>query len=382
MITNPKRIPRRRKPGHLNLVRLWILGGLILGIAIHMLTWYKLGWNQLGKFSFSGWTSLLVGHINMAAVFCMILTLGLLFTGRLFCGYACKMSAFQEATEWIYSRIGFQPQMLHTRARVVRLFIYVPYLLPVLYTWKDVGLTTHYYDLGAVEPWTGDLPSGDTWMNVFALINSDAATWFSPFVTTVLLSIFYFAIITFGMTALFGRRAFCRLVCPFALFFQLFEHIPTVARIRQVGRCINCKVCEQTCPMGIDVPNDVLRVAEIQNPECIRCMICVDVCPVKALKYKVRPGRFPPQQPELPPSFRESAFPVWADVLMATGAVICGVWAATRITGFHVFLGASVGLMGGGLLWMILQKLSKSPQRVAVNPSKYIPSQKESKSHD
>jgi hypothetical protein len=42
---------------------------------------------------------------------------------------------------------------------------------------------------------------------------------------------------------------------------------------------------------------------------------------------------------------------VVVDVGLATLAVIGGVWAATQLTGFHIFLGASWGLIAGLLLW-------------------------------
>ncbi len=299
-------------------------------ITFHMYGWYELGWTRIGKFSFSGFASLAVGHVNMASVFCVGIAVGLVFTGRLFCGYACKLSAFQELTEWVYRRIGFRPQLIHTRARVVRIFVWVPYLLPILYTWRDSGLSTAYWDLGAVEPWTADLPQ------------------------TVLASVFYFVSITFALTALFGRRAFCRLVCPFALMFGVFERLPWVPRIVQKGRCIGCDACDAACPMGVDVRNGVLRQAKVTDPECIKCMVCIDVCPVKALRYGRAPTR-EPQQPALAPTFRESAFSPMLDLVLATAAVIGGVWASTGITGFHVFLGASWGLMAIALLWLAIR---------------------------
>lgn len=322
-----RRAPQRKKPGRLNRIRLGILALLVAAIAFHMYAWYVLEWRTIGKFSFSGYASLLVGHMNMAAVFCLALTAAVAYSGRLFCGYGCKLSAFQDFAEWIYQRVGFRPTLLHTRARVVRVFIFVPYLLPVLYLWRDRGLSTSYYNLGAVELWTADLPQ------------------------TILGSVFYFVSITFGLTAVFGRRAFCRLVCPFALFFKSFERLPWIPRIQQVGRCIDCGVCDKACPMGVPVSNEILRQGQITDGECIRCMVCADVCPVKGLRYQRKRGDKPIQQPELEPAFQESALPIGADVLLATLAVLCGGWAATQLTGFYVFLGASWGLIGGALAW-------------------------------
>jgi polyferredoxin len=324
-----RRIPRRRRPGWLNRFRLGVLAVLVAAIAFHMYAWYFLGWRTIGKFSFSGLASALVGHMNMAAFFCIALVVSLFFVGRFFCGFLCKLGAFQEVTEAFFHWTGFRPKLIHTRARMVRLFMFVPYFLPVMYLWHEKGLSTSYVNLGAVEPWTGDLP------------------------VTIIGSVFYFVTITFGLTAVFGRRAFCRLVCPFALFFQLFERLPWLPRIQQTGRCIGCDVCDQVCPMGIQVENEILRQGKVTDPECIRCLICIDVCPVKALKYSTSKP-LPPQQPDLPATFRESAFPVWVDGVLATMGVVGGVWAALHYTGFFVFLGASWGLMIGAAMVAIV----------------------------
>jgi polyferredoxin len=326
--------PVRRRPGRLNRIRVTVLAATIVGLAVHMFGWYYLDWRTVGKLSFSGFASLMVGHVNMAAIFCAGLLLSLLLAGRLFCGWACKLSALQDATEWIYRRIGFKPEFLHTRARMVRVFIWVPYLLPVLYVWQEVGLSTAYINAGAVEPWTADLPK------------------------TVLASVFYFVSITFVLTALFGRRAFCRLLCMFSMFFRLFDALPWVPRIRQRARCIGCGVCDRACPMGLEVAGDVLRAGKVCDSECIRCMVCIDVCPVKALSFGVRP-LVVPQEPDRRPVVHQSALPVAVDAALATLAVIGGVWAATRISGFHVFLGASWGLIGGLLAWRAAQALAR-----------------------
>lgn len=56
------------------------------------------------------------------------------------------------------------------------------------------------------------------------------------------------------------------------------------------------------------------------------------------------------QRPNLPPVVRESAFSPAFDAALATLAVIGGTLAATRISGFHIFLGASWGLIAGLLV--------------------------------
>ncbi|AEH60561.1 4Fe-4S ferredoxin iron-sulfur binding domain protein [Methanosalsum zhilinae DSM 4017] len=44
------------------------------------------------------------------------------------------------------------------------------------------------------------------------------------------------------------------------------------------NRCIECKKCDQVCPMQLEV-----NVAD-PKPDCIKCERCIDNCPVTALK--------------------------------------------------------------------------------------------------
>jgi polyferredoxin len=42
-------------------------------------------------------------------------------------------------------------------------------------------------------------------------------------------------------------------------------------RQRQAGDCIDCTLCVQVCPTGIDIRNGL-------QYECIGCAACVDAC--------------------------------------------------------------------------------------------------------
>lgn len=48
-------------------------------------------------------------------------------------------------------------------------------------------------------------------------------------------------------------------------------------------KCINCKTCVSTCPMGvyIDTGNDI---EVVNDDDCIACMGCVAACPVEAIE--------------------------------------------------------------------------------------------------
>ncbi|TRO50783.1 4Fe-4S dicluster domain-containing protein [Candidatus Bathyarchaeota archaeon] len=48
-------------------------------------------------------------------------------------------------------------------------------------------------------------------------------------------------------------------------------------------KCINCKTCIETCPMGVyEDQGDKVVVAK--EDDCIACMGCVGACPVEAIE--------------------------------------------------------------------------------------------------
>ena len=47
--------------------------------------------------------------------------------------------------------------------------------------------------------------------------------------------------------------------------------------------CINCKLCINTCPMGV-YEDKVDTVEVTKSADCIACMGCVAACPVEAIE--------------------------------------------------------------------------------------------------
>jgi len=47
-------------------------------------------------------------------------------------------------------------------------------------------------------------------------------------------------------------------------------------------RCVNCKTCVSTCPMGV-YGDEGDRVVVAAEDECIACMGCVAACPTEAI---------------------------------------------------------------------------------------------------
>lgn len=75
----------------------------------------------------------------------------------------------------------------------------------------------------------------------------------------------------------FIPRAFCRYLCPLGAFYSLFNRFGFYQMKLDKSKCIGCKKCEESCPMGVEVTKDINSV------ECIRCGKCKEVCPKGAV---------------------------------------------------------------------------------------------------
>ena len=71
------------------------------------------------------------------------------------------------------------------------------------------------------------------------------------------------------------ERFWCRYICPLGALYGLTSKISLIRR-RVNSDCINCKLCEDTCPTGtIERKKD----CSSDPGECIMCLKCMDSCP-------------------------------------------------------------------------------------------------------
>ncbi len=88
------------------------------------------------------------------------------------------------------------------------------------------------------------------------------------------------------LTALTGRRAWCRYVCPLGAVLSLPSARKLVGIKLNERRCIRCLRCEGSCTMGII---DVEGQSGLRwDSECIACLKCRDVCPADAIGLEWR----------------------------------------------------------------------------------------------
>ena len=77
------------------------------------------------------------------------------------------------------------------------------------------------------------------------------------------------------------NRAFCKYVCPVAVFMKPMSYFSLIRITCDTSKCIACGKCKKVCPMDVDM-TDNARTRQ-NGTDCILCFECVKACPKKAL---------------------------------------------------------------------------------------------------
>ncbi|MFZ9554545.1 MAG: cytochrome c oxidase accessory protein CcoG [Limnohabitans sp.] len=194
--------------------------------------------------------------------------------GRLWCGYACPQTVYSELFMWIERKIEGD------RVARMRLDEGEFSLEKLVKKWYK-----HLVWMG-LSIWTGF-----TFVGYFTPIRELAMEFFTTHMSSwELFWVFFYGFATYG-NAGFMREQVCKYMCPYARFQSaMFDHDtlivtydpargePRGARSRQadasqlkLGHCVNCTLCVQVCPTGIDIRQGL-------QYECIGCGACIDVC--------------------------------------------------------------------------------------------------------
>ena len=244
--------------------------------------------------------------------------------GRLWCGYACPQTVYTEIFLWVERRIEGD--------RVARMRLdSAPWTATKLWrkaakhgVWGAIGLWTGITFVGYFTPIRQLVPA-------IASFGLGPWEWFW---------VLFYGFATYG-NAGFMREQVCKHMCPYARFqsamfdrdtlviaYDAQRGEPRGSRSRKVdpraaglGDCIDCTLCVQVCPTGIDIRNGL-------QYECIGCAACIDVCdgvmdkvgyPRGLIRYSTENGvasRWSPRE-------------MWARVLRARvlvyGAILAGI---------------------------------------------------------
>jgi len=194
--------------------------------------------------------------------------------GRIWCGYACPQTVWTEAFMWIERKVEgdrMRQKKLDAMPMNVRKF--------------RIKATKHLLWI-AFAGWTGFTFVG-YFTPIIDLGQRLTAFNLGPWET---FWVIFYGFATYG-NAGFMREQVCKYMCPYARFQSamfdkdtlIISYIdergePRGSRKRSadpaalgLGDCIDCTMCVQVCPTGIDIRNGL-------QYECIACSACIDAC--------------------------------------------------------------------------------------------------------
>jgi len=194
--------------------------------------------------------------------------------GRLWCGYACPQTVWTETFLWIERLIeGSRSQQMRLERENM--------------SFRKFRIKASKHALWIIFA----LFTGFTFVSYFTpakvLVEEIVHFQLSPWETFWLL---FYAFATYG-NAGWMREQVCMYMCPYARFQSaMFDDDTLIVsydtqrgdpkgarspsidhRQKGLGDCINCTMCVQVCPTGIDI-RDGLQY------QCISCSACIDAC--------------------------------------------------------------------------------------------------------
>ncbi len=194
--------------------------------------------------------------------------------GRLWCGYACPQTVYTEIFMWIERKVeGDRQRRIRLDAEPLGA--------------RKLGLKTAKHGLWiALALWTGITFVG-YFTPIRELLGHALAFELGPWEA---FWVFFYGFATYG-NAGWMREQVCKYMCPYARFqsamfdkdtmivtYDAARGEPRGARSKKadyraqgLGSCVDCTMCVQVCPTGIDIRNGL-------QYECIGCAACIDAC--------------------------------------------------------------------------------------------------------
>ena len=285
MYQKREKIYVREVEGLFQKIRTWSLWALMLGyFGTAWLDWgdrqavlFDLPARQFHIFNVTFWPQDFM-LLSWALIICAF---GLFtitnFAGRVWCGYTCPQSAWSFIFMWIEeraegsrnARIKLDKEPLSATKVRKKAIKHIGWLIVAF--WTGVTFVGYFTPIRELVPGLftfGDIGSwGLFWIGFFTVATYVNAGWM--------------------------REQVCIYMCPYARFQSVMYDTDTLAvsydfnrgeprgkrskkakaegDTNQLGDCVDCSLCVQVCPTGIDI-RDGLQY------QCIGCALCIDAC--------------------------------------------------------------------------------------------------------
>jgi cytochrome c oxidase accessory protein FixG len=185
--------------------------------------------------------------------------------GRLWCGYACPQTVYTEIFLWI-ERVIEGDRNARMRLDGLPISKRLPRKAAKHVVWIAVAFWTGFTFVGYVTP------IRELGREVLGLSTGPWETFWIAF----------YGLATYG-NAGWMREQVCKYLCPYARFQSAMFDKDTLiitydekrgeprGKGKGKGDCIDCGICVQVCPTGIDIRQGL-------QYECIGCAACIDGC--------------------------------------------------------------------------------------------------------
>ncbi|ANY62058.1 cytochrome c oxidase accessory protein CcoG [Comamonas aquatica] len=252
-------------------------------LLFYGLPWLDWGQRQMVLFDLGARRFYLFGYVlypqdfiyltGLLIISALALFLFTAVAGRLWCGFTCPQTVYTEIFMWIEHKVEGD------RSARIRLD-------QAGWTWEKIWKKSLKQLLWVVFAlWTGFtfvgyfVPIRELGSELLALQGGWQIFW-----------VLFYGFATYG-NAGYMREQVCKYMCPYARFQSaMFDKDTLVVsydtvrgeargprkkdadyKAQGLGDCIDCKLCVQVCPVGIDIRNGL-------QYECIGCGLCIDAC--------------------------------------------------------------------------------------------------------
>ena len=261
----------------------WILV-VLTQLVFYGLPWVEWGTRQAVLFDLASRRFYIFGLVlypqdfiyltGLLVISALALFLFTALAGRLWCGYTCPQTVYSEIFLWIERKVegDRSARMRLDGANFTMEKLVKKWYKHILWIFLSI--------------WTGF-----TFVGYFTPIRDLAMEFFLTQMSSwELFWVFFYALATYG-NAGFMREQVCKYMCPYARFQSaMFDNDTLIvtydaqrgeprgprakqadASLLNLGACVDCTLCVQVCPTGIDIRNGL-------QYECIGCGACADVC--------------------------------------------------------------------------------------------------------
>lgn len=186
----------------------------------------------------------------------ILLTIGVVFGARLFCGWICPINILADIAHWLKGKLGIKGGLsLRVEIRYAMLF----FILVASF-------------IGQFIAWEAISPISNTYRAL--LFVGFGGLWFAGLV-------FLFDIFIL-------KEGFCKSLCPQGAFYHLIGNRHIFGIKVKPNLCTACGDCYKICPEE-KILHKPLRSNKatdfVQSGLCTGCGQCIDICCEKVLKY-------------------------------------------------------------------------------------------------